>query len=97
MSTLALSLLAFVFVLLNGFFVLAEFSIVKIRHTKIETFKHTKGFRGKILAHVHQSLDSYLSACQLGITLASLGLGWIGEPAFAQLLMPVFWSVIASG
>jgi CBS domain containing-hemolysin-like protein len=46
--------------------------------------------RGRILAEVHGKLDAYLSACQLGITLASLGLGWIGEPAFASLLEPVF-------
>jgi CBS domain containing-hemolysin-like protein len=46
--------------------------------------------RGKILARVHGQLDAYLSACQLGITLASLGLGWVGEPAFASLLEPLF-------
>lgn len=83
-------LLALILVLLNGFFVAAEFGMVKLRHTRIQAIKATYGRRGKILASVHKNLDAYLSACQLGITLASLGLGWIGEPAFASLLEPVF-------
>ncbi|HRE32934.1 MAG TPA: CNNM domain-containing protein, partial [Candidatus Berkiella sp.] len=90
MTTIIFILLSLFFVLLNGFFVAAEFSIVKMRHTRVEALEHTKGLRGKILAKVHSKLDIYLSACQLGITLSSLGLGWIGEPAFASLLHPVF-------
>jgi CBS domain containing-hemolysin-like protein len=81
--------IAFFLVLLNGFFVAAEFSIVKLRHSRLEMIKHRYGFRGRILLRIHQHLDEYLSACQLGITLASLGLGWIGEPAFARLLEPL--------
>lgn len=81
--------IGFLLVLVNAFFVAAEFGMVKLRHTKLATIKNTYGFRGKILAEVHKHLDAYLSACQLGITLASLGLGWVGEPAFAQLLRPV--------
>lgn len=81
---------AFLLVLLNAFFVAAEFAMVKIRSTKIQAIKEQYGLRGRILEQVHQQLDAYLSACQLGITLASLGLGWIGEPAFAHLLEPVF-------
>ncbi len=50
----------------------------------------TNGWRGRLLLGVHAHLDGYLSACQLGITLASLGLGWVGEPAFAHLLQPLF-------
>lgn len=73
-------------VLLNGFFVAAEFAIVKLRHTRVEELERIHGLRGRILAIVHHHLDAYLSACQLGITLASLGLGWVGEPAFAHLL-----------
>lgn len=88
MSHLLLLLLAFLLVFCNAVFVAAEFSMVKLRHTRIEGIKRNYGLRGKILAHTHQHLDVYLSACQLGITLASLGLGWIGEPAFAHLLMP---------
>lgn len=80
-------------VVLNGFFVAAEFGMVKLRHTQIEQIKNIYGLRGKILAEIHQQLDVYLSACQLGITLASLGLGWIGEPAFASLLAPVLIAV----
>lgn len=81
--------LALALVLLNAFFVAAEFGMVKLRATRIEAVKDTYGLRGKILFHIHQHLDVYLSACQLGITFASLGLGWIGEPAFAHLVEPV--------
>jgi CBS domain containing-hemolysin-like protein len=70
--------------------VAAEFGIVTLRKTRIRAIAKTSGMRGRILAEVHGKLDAYLSACQLGITLASLGLGWIGEPAFASLLEPVF-------
>lgn len=73
-------------VVLNGFFVAAEFAIVKLRGTRVEELARVHGWRGRILRKVHAKLDAYLSACQLGITLASLGLGWIGEPAFASLL-----------
>lgn len=76
-------------VLLNGFFVAAEFAMVKLRSTKVEAIAKEHGWRGHILRKVHTQLDAYLSACQLGITLASLGLGWVGEPAFAHLLEPV--------
>jgi CBS domain containing-hemolysin-like protein len=82
--------LALLFVGLNGFFVAAEFSLVKLRPTRIRAIAKTHGLRGRILTKIHANLDTYLSACQLGITLASLGLGWIGEPAFANLLNPLF-------
>ncbi len=73
-------------VLLNGFFVAAEFAIVKVRSTRIAQVNNRRGRKAqKVLAN----LDAYLSATQLGITLASLGLGWIGEPAVAKLLEPV--------
>lgn len=83
-------LLAFCLVLVNAFFVAAEFGMVKLRASRVEEIKNTRGLRGRVLFHVHKHLDAYLSACQLGITFASLGLGWIGEPAFTQLLEPVF-------
>ncbi|WP_133127484.1 hemolysin family protein [Legionella nagasakiensis] len=89
MTNLVLITLAFLLVLLNAFFVAAEFGMVKIRATRVETIKDIYGLRGKILFHVHHHLDAYLSACQLGITFASLGLGWIGEPAFAHLMEPL--------
>jgi len=69
--------------------VAAEFGLVKLRQTRVRSIAKSMGVRGRLLATVHQHLDSYLSACQLGITLASLGLGWIGEPAFARLLEPL--------
>ncbi len=81
---------ALLLVALNGFFVAAEFGLVKLRQTRIRSIVKTQGLRGRILGKVHAKLDAYLSACQLGITLASLGLGWVGEPAFANLLEPVF-------
>lgn len=84
-----LILFALFLVLLNGFFVAAEFAMVKLRATKVEAIAAEHGWRGHILRTVHNQLDAYLSACQLGITLASLGLGWVGEPAFAHLLEPL--------
>lgn len=90
MTNLFLILIALLLVFMNAFFVAAEFGMVKLRHTRIAAIKKHYGLRGRILAYVHKRLDAYLSACQLGITLASLGLGWVGEPAFARLLKPVF-------
>src|ERR1700709_676367 len=90
MHNVLLVLLALVLVALNGFFVAAEFGIVTLRKTRIRAIAKTQGLRGRILAKVHNQLDAYLSACQLGITLASLGLGWVGEPAFASPLEPLF-------
>ncbi|WP_181296346.1 hemolysin family protein [Pseudomonas sp. Q2-TVG4-2] len=88
-----LILFALLLVLLNGFFVAAEFAMVKLRATKVEAIAKQHGWRGHILRKVHSQLDAYLSACQLGITLASLGLGWVGEPAFAHLLEPLLAAV----
>jgi CBS domain containing-hemolysin-like protein len=86
-------LFAMILVLLNGFFVAAEFAMVKLRSTRVESIAEKNGWRGRILRTVHSQLDAYLSACQLGITLASLGLGWVGEPAFAHLLAPLLETV----
>ncbi|MHA6491635.1 hemolysin family protein [Pseudomonas borbori] len=88
-----LVLFALFLVVLNGFFVAAEFAIVKLRATKVEALAAKNGWRGHILRTVHNQLDAYLSACQLGITLASLGLGWVGEPAFAHLLEPLLSAI----
>jgi CBS domain containing-hemolysin-like protein len=90
MNNVLLVVLALFLVALNGFFVAAEFGIVTLRKTRIRAIAKTTGLRGRILSKVHGQLDAYLSACQLGITLASLGLGWVGEPAFAALLEPLF-------
>lgn len=80
---------AFIFVFLNGFFVLSEFSIVKVRRSKLEQLVKEKKPNAKQALEITSKLDTYLSACQLGITLSSLALGWIGEPAIAKLL--AFW------
>jgi len=90
-TMIALKLLAVMgLVLLNGFFVSTEFALVKVRPTQLETLAGKNHKRAKMALHLTHHLDEYLSACQLGITLASLGLGWIGEPVFADLLEPVY-------
>lgn len=81
---------ALVLVLLNGFFVLAEFALVKVRKTRLSELADSGSHRANIALEVTSKLDAYLSATQLGITLASLGLGWLGEPAIATLLNPFF-------
>jgi CBS domain containing-hemolysin-like protein len=82
--------LAFLFVLANGFFVAAEFAIVKVRSTQLASLADEGSARAKMARGLTRNLDAYLSATQLGITLASLALGWIGEPAFASLIEPAF-------
>ncbi|EPD5728285.1 CNNM domain-containing protein, partial [Campylobacter jejuni] len=77
---------ALALVFLNGFFVLSEFSIVKVRRSKLEEMIKEKKAGAKKALEVTSRLDTYLSACQLGITLSSLALGWIGEPAIAKML-----------
>ena len=77
---------ALALVFLNGFFVLSEFSIVKVRRSKLEEMVKEKKPNAKKALDVTSKLDTYLSACQLGITLSSLALGWIGEPAIAKML-----------
>ncbi len=81
--------LAILLVGLNGFFVAAEFALVKVRPTQIEPFVAEGQRRAAVAQHMIRHLDAYLSATQLGITLASLALGWIGEPAFAWVIHPV--------
>jgi CBS domain containing-hemolysin-like protein len=77
-------------VLLNGFFVAAEFALVKIRGSQLDTLAAEGNKRATFAKQVKGNLDAYLSACQLGITLASLGLGWLGEPFLARMLQPFF-------
>jgi len=77
-------------VFMNAFFVATEFAMVKVRKTRIETLTVEGNVYAKYTRKVVNHLNSYLSACQLGITLASLGLGWIGEPAIADALTPLF-------
>ncbi|MBC7885397.1 MAG: HlyC/CorC family transporter [Saprospiraceae bacterium] len=83
-------LITLTLVLLNGFFVAAEFAIVKVRASQIK-IKADEGNRAAILsAHIVSHLDGYLAATQLGITLASLGLGWVGEPVVSKIIMGIF-------
>lgn len=77
-------------VFLNGFFVAAEFALVKIRHSQLDIEIQRGSTRAKLAKTLISNLDAYLSACQLGITLASLGLGWIGEEVFAHLIKALF-------
>jgi CBS domain containing-hemolysin-like protein len=77
-------------VFLNGFFVAAEFAIVKVRSTQIEPLARSGSRRARIAQNVIGHLDSYLSASQLGITMTSLGLGWVGEPFVADIITPLF-------
>ncbi len=81
-------ILGVLLVLLNGFFVAAEFALVKVRPTQLEPLVARGDRRARVARHMIRHLDSYLSTTQLGITLASLALGWIGEPAFAWVLEP---------
>ncbi|TAL70066.1 MAG: HlyC/CorC family transporter [Bacteroidetes bacterium] len=83
--------LTLLLVLLNGFFVAAEFALVKIRSSQIELMIRTGSVVAKVTQHLTENLNAYLSACQLGITLASLGLGWIGEPVVADIIKEIMY------
>ena len=79
--------LAVVLLALNGFFVAAEFALVKVRASRLEERAAAGSKPARLAGHILDNLDSYLSACQLGITLASLILGALGEPAVSVLLI----------
>jgi CBS domain containing-hemolysin-like protein len=78
-----------VLVLANGFFVATEFAIVAVRRSRLEQLAAEGSARAGLALQVVAHLDAYIAACQLGITMASLALGWIGEPALARLLEPL--------
>lgn len=86
-------LVALLLVAINGFFVAAEFGLVKIRISRIEQLVAAKRLFAKTARWLAERLEQSLSACQLGITMASLALGYVGEPAFAKLLEPALVSV----
>lgn len=79
--------ITFFLVFLNGFFVAAEFAIVKVRASQIEIQAKTGSSVAKMAKHITSHLDGYLAATQLGITLASLGLGWVGEAVMTQVVV----------
>ena len=77
-------------VFLNGFFVATEFAIVKVRASQID-LQAAKGIRfAKFTKHIVENLDKYLSATQMGITIASLGLGWVGESVATNIIIKLF-------
>jgi magnesium and cobalt exporter, CNNM family len=77
-------------VILNGFFVVAEFALVKIRDSQLKTLADEGVRQAVLVRQIRDNLNAYLSACQVGITAASLGLGWLGEPFLARMLQPFF-------
>ncbi|MYK98797.1 MAG: DUF21 domain-containing protein, partial [Gemmatimonadetes bacterium] len=77
----------------NGFFVAAEFALVKIRMAEIEVMVQDGSRTAQTVRNILQNLDTYLSSCQLGVTLGSLGLGWFSERTMAALLEPLVLSL----
>ena len=91
MQDVTINLIAVVLLLAaNGFFVAAEFSLVKARGFRLQGVAQGGSASARLTLRIQANLESYLAACQLGITMASLGLGWVGEPAVAALLEPLF-------
>lgn len=82
-------ILALVLLALNAFFVAAEFALVKVRGVRIEAMAARNRFAAQKTIDIQRNLESYLAACQLGITMTSLGLGWVGEPTVAAMLKPI--------
>src|SRR5258705_4372889 len=98
-----LQLLGMVFLLaLNAYFVAAEFALVTVRWTRVEQLIEEGRFGAIAVREAIERLDDAVAACQVGITFASLGLGWIGEPPLAHLLLPLFhglpvvWGIVLS-
>jgi CBS domain containing-hemolysin-like protein len=86
-------LLALALVALNGFFVAAEFAFVRVRESRIVQLEQEGSARASVVRDALRDLDGYLSVCQVGITMASLGLGWVGEPAVSHLIEPVLATI----
>lgn len=88
--SVALSLILVVFFLfMNAFFVVAEFALVRVRKSQLQIAEEEGKSGAKAALLIANNVNAYLSACQLGITLASLALGWLGEPAVSELLHPL--------
>ena len=97
MTTIAGLLAVFALVFINGFFVAAEFSLVGARRTRIAQLAQEGHAGARAAQAAIEHLDTYIAATQLGITLASLGLGWIGEPAVAHVLEPLLEAILPEG
>src|SRR6187549_4263363 len=82
-------LLAILLLALNAFYVAAEFALVRSRGFRINAMAEENRFGARLLQRMMGNIEAYLACCQLGITMASLGLGWVGEPTVAALLHPV--------
>ncbi len=90
-------ILTVVLLALNAFFVAAEFAIVRVRGTQLDQLAAGGSARGRLASSIVDHIDAYLSACQVGITAASLGLGWVGEPGVAAAIAPLFgWLAAAN-
>ena len=83
-------ILVVLFLAMNAFFVIAEFALVRVRKSQLELAVEQGKKGAKSAMYIAENVNQYLSACQLGITLASLALGWLGEPAFSALIRPLF-------
>ena len=88
-DTIASLLIAILLLAANAFYVAAEFALVKSRGFRIDAMAEQNRFGGRLLKQMMGNIEAYLACCQLGITMASLGLGWVGEPTVAALLTPV--------
>src|SRR3954454_21500950 len=97
MSAVLLILAVLALIALTAFFVAAEFALVRARSDRLEALRE-EGIRGAELARRGvEGIDEYLSACQLGITMASIGIGFLGEVALANQLEPLFGDVVGHG
>jgi len=83
------ALLIVALILLNAFFVVAEFALVRVRATRLEELVQQQNWRARIAKHAQEHIDAYLNTVQVGITLASIGLGWVAEPWAAKQLQPL--------
>lgn len=88
-ATIVNLLLAIFLLAANAFFVAAEFALVKSRGFRINTLAQENRFGARLVQRILENLEAYLACCQLGITMASLGLGWVGEPTVSALLTPI--------
>ncbi len=86
-------LAALALIALNGFFVAAEFALVRVRDTRVQQLEEEGDPKAPGLRDALRDMDAYLSVCQVGITMASLALGWVGEPVVAALIRPIFEAV----
>ncbi|MGQ0740880.1 MAG: hemolysin family protein [Alphaproteobacteria bacterium] len=88
-DTLTNLLIATFLLAANGFYVAAEFALVKSRGFRVEALAEKKRFGAKLAQDMLTNIEAYLACCQLGITMASLGLGWVGEPTVSAILLPL--------